>query len=98
MKLWGKRKLDRGTYSNTSNTNRYYESLTPKNDIENGQEYIAALDWAISRKDIHNIAISGPYGSGKSSVIETYLKERSKLKTLRILPYTPFDRRIERVV
>ena len=84
MKLWGKRKLDRETYSNTSNTNRYYESLTPKNDIENGQEYIAALDWAISRKDIHNIAISGPYGSGKSSVIETYLKERSKLKTLRI--------------
>lgn len=84
MKLWGKRKLDRETYSNTSNTNRYYESLTPKNDIENGQEYIAALGWAISRKDIHNIAISGPYGSGKSSVIETYLKERSKLKTLRI--------------
>ena len=47
MKLWGKRKLDRETYSNTSNTNRYYESLTPKNDIENGQEYIAALDLSL---------------------------------------------------
>lgn len=50
MKLWGKRKLDRETYSNTSNTNRYYESLTPKNDIENGQEYIAALDWQFRGK------------------------------------------------
>ncbi len=45
---------------------------------------MAALDWALSNPDVHNIAILGPYGSGKSSVIESYLKERSGLKALRI--------------
>lgn len=84
MWFWNKRKLNRDSYSDASNTNRYYESLTPKNDIENGQEYMAALDWALSKTDVHNIAVSGPYGSGKSSVIESYLKQRSGLKALRI--------------
>lgn len=72
------------SYFNINNTNRQYEALTPKNDIENGQEYMAALDWALSNSDIRNIAISGPYGSGKSSVIESYLKKHLGLKVLRI--------------
>lgn len=84
MRFWNKRESYQDTHYDTSDMNRYYEALTPKNDIKNGQEYMAALDWALSKQDIHNIAISGPYGSGKSSVIETYLKERSKLKALRI--------------
>ena len=78
-----KRNID-SACPNVDNTNRRYEALIPKNDIENGQEYIAALDWALSNSDIHNIAISGPYGSGKSSVIESYLKKHSELKALRI--------------
>lgn len=86
MRFWNKRKRNRDSdsRSDVNNTNRQYEALTPKNDIENGQEYMAALDWALSKPDIHNIAISGPYGSGKSSVIESYLKQRTELKTLRI--------------
>ena len=86
MKLWKKRRLHRNSdsCSDTNYADRQYEALTPKNDIENGQEYMAALDWALSKPDVHNIAISGPYGSGKSSVIESYLKERSRLKILRI--------------
>ena len=63
---------------------RQYETLTPANDITNGQEYMAALDWALAQSDVHNIAISGPYGSGKSSVIETYLKKRDRQGALRI--------------
>ena len=84
MRFWNKRKLNRDFHSDVSNKNRYYESLTPKNDIENGQEYMAALDWALSKPGVHNIAISGPYGSGKSSVIESYLEQHSDLKALRI--------------
>lgn len=86
MRFWNRRKRNRDSDSRSdlNNTNRQYEALTPKNDIENGQEYMAALDWALSKPDIHNIAISGPYGSGKSSVIESYLKQRTELKTLRI--------------
>ncbi len=86
MRSWSTRKSNGyfDSQSDVNNANRQYEALTPKNDIENGQEYMAALDWALSKPDIHNIAISGPYGSGKSSVIESYLNERSGLKALRI--------------
>lgn len=86
MRLWNRKILSRNSdsCSDVNYANRQYEALTPKNNIENGQEYMAALDWALSKPDVHNIAISGPYGSGKSSVIESYLKERSGLKALRI--------------
>ena len=86
MRLWNRKILSRNSdsCSNVNHGNRQYEALTPKNNIENGQEYMAALDWALSKPNVHNIAISGPYGSGKSSVIESYLKERSGLKALRI--------------
>lgn len=86
MRFWNKKKLNgiSDSHPDMNNENRQYEALTPKNNIENGQEYMAALDWALSKPDIHNIAISGPYGSGKSSVIESYLKQRAELKTLRI--------------
>ncbi len=78
-----KRNID-SACPNVDDKNRLYEALIPNNNIENGQEYMAALDWALSNPGIHNIAISGPYGSGKSSVIESYLKKCSKLKVLRI--------------
>lgn len=86
MGSWNKKKLNRNSdsHSDMNSTYRQYETLTPKNNIENGEEYMAALDWALSKPDVHNIALSGPYGSGKSSVIESYLKERSGLKALRI--------------
>lgn len=51
-----------------------YRDLTPESDTKNSEEYIRALHWAIKNKDVKNIALSGPYGSGKSSVIKTYLK------------------------
>lgn len=66
------------------NDERFYESLAPKSEIENGEEYMAALEWALKQDDIHNIAVSGPYGSGKSSVINSFLKKRKQIKTLRI--------------
>lgn len=59
---------------------RLYESLAPSSAITNGQEYFAALDWALEEKDIYNIAISGPYGSGKSSVINSYLNRKTSKK------------------
>ena len=48
-----------------------YRDLTPESDTKNSEEYIRALHWAIKNKDVKNIALSGPYGSGKSSVIKT---------------------------
>lgn len=55
-----------------------YQDLTPTDHIENGREYIAALNWAFHNKKIKNIALAGPYGAGKSSIIETFLAEDEK--------------------
>lgn len=55
-----------------------YQDLTPIDHIENGEEYIAALNWAFHNKKIKNIALTGPYGAGKSSIIETFLAEDEK--------------------
>ena len=51
-----------------------YRDLAPIDNISNGKEYLKALHWAIKNKRIKNIALTGPYGSGKSSIINTYLK------------------------
>lgn len=57
-----------------------YVTLTPNDNILNGAEYLNALKWAIDNKRAKNIALSGPYGSGKSSIIETFLKNNPDLK------------------
>ena len=62
----------------------HYNSLAAKDQIDKGFEYIRALDWAVRQKNIHNIAVTGPYGSGKSSVINTFLKMNKHIKTLRL--------------
>ena len=63
-----------------------YRDLAPIDNISNGKEYLKALHWAIRNKRIKNIALTGPYGSGKSSIINTYLKRHPliKAKHLRI--------------
>ncbi len=64
----------------------HYRDLAPIDNIPNGKEYLKALHWAIKNKKIKNIALTGPYGSGKSSVINSYLKQHPiiKAKHLRI--------------
>ncbi|WP_353255082.1 MULTISPECIES: hypothetical protein [Pantoea] len=41
-------------------------------------EYFKALDFAFSKKDVKKIAVTGPYGAGKSTVILSYLVSRLK--------------------
>lgn len=64
--------------------NAEYEDLAPTSDIENGEEYINALFWAIKNEKVRNIALTGPYGSGKSSIIQSYLKKYPSTKALNI--------------
>ena len=49
-----------------------YHSLTPINSADNCEVYMDALQEALQNPDIKNIAVTGPYGSGKSSVIRTF--------------------------
>lgn len=57
-----------------------YEALTPTDSAEQVEEYLEALTWALQQKDIHNIALAGAYGSGKSSIIETFLRNERERK------------------
>lgn len=65
-----------------SEEQKYY-SLLPKDDIEL-LGYKDALDFAMSNEGIRNIALSGAYGSGKSSVISTYEKQNKQKKFIHI--------------
>lgn len=51
-------------------------SLTPEVLDKNQDAYNKALDFALSNDDIKNIAITGIYGAGKTTVWQTYLKEK----------------------
>ncbi len=57
--------------------NEKFFSLTPEILDENKKIYTEALDFAFSNSDIKNIAITGIYGAGKSTVWKTYVKQNN---------------------
>lgn len=61
-----------------------YEDFAPESEIDNGEEYIKALHWALKNDGVKNIALAGPYGSGKSSIIHSYLKRHPSTHALNI--------------
>lgn len=60
-----------------------FQKLTPNQNVDL-KVYKEALDFAFNDPDIKNIAISGSYSAGKSSIIETYEKKHLKKKFLHI--------------
>lgn len=52
-----------------------FNALTPEILKGNKQIYTEALDYAFSNNDIKNIAITGIYGAGKSTVWNTYVHQ-----------------------
>ena len=50
-----------------------FEKLSPTTDAD-VKVYQEAFDFVFSNDDVRNIAISGAYGAGKSSVLESYKK------------------------
>ena len=60
-----------------------FQKLTPISDAEN-IVYNDALDYVFDNDDVCNVAISGAYSAGKSSVIETYKKEHPEKHFLHI--------------
>ena len=55
-----------------------FNALTPVNLTEELEPYKDALDFSLdmTKTDITNIAITGGYGAGKSSVIKSYIQEK----------------------
>src|SRR5262245_41724897 len=57
--------------------------LTPAYDDQQHRSYVDHLRRALNNPAIHNIALTGHYGVGKSSILEAIRKER-KDKVLRV--------------
>ncbi|WP_418922013.1 P-loop NTPase fold protein, partial [Bacillus subtilis] len=55
-----------------------FEDLTPSNDVDTDGNYSEALSWGLKNKKVKNIALTGPYGSGKSSILNTFQEQHSK--------------------
>ncbi len=55
-----------------------FQSLTPINNADKAGHYSRAITYAIKHSKITNIALTGPYGSGKSSIIETYIENNKE--------------------
>lgn len=60
-----------------------FQHLAPIDSVDDSATF-DALDYALSQQNIHNIAVTGNYGSGKSSVLASYAKRRLKGKCLNI--------------
>lgn len=61
----------------------HFEKLTPAEDIDI-KNYEEAIDFVFSNNDVNNVAISGSYGAGKSSIMAAYEKKHSDKKFLHI--------------
>ena len=68
--------MDESLKIKTQEYNNRFTDLAPIDNITDGRDYISDLKWGLDHSDrIKNIAITGPYGSGKSSIINSYLKK-----------------------
>lgn len=60
-----------------------FQKLTPVSDVELGI-YGDAIDFVFDNDDLKNVAISGQYSAGKSSLVESYKKSHPQLKFVHI--------------
>ncbi|MEI7200088.1 hypothetical protein WCT67_07895, partial [Pectobacterium parvum] len=60
-----------------------FQKLTPISDVELGI-YKNAIDFVFANDDLKNIAISGQYSAGKSSLVSSYKKSHSNIKFVHI--------------
>ncbi|WP_217077591.1 YobI family P-loop NTPase [Clostridium baratii] len=67
-----------------------FKKLTPK-IVENMKSYKEALDYVFSEEDIINVALTGIYGAGKSSVWKTYEEDKGDNFCIHISLATFFD-------
>lgn len=60
-----------------------FVNLAPTDEADKTGVYAEAINFAISDSKVRNIALTGPYGSGKSSIIQSFLRKH-KPRTLHI--------------
>lgn len=77
----------------------HFERLTPIDDVDL-DVYEEAINYVFDNSDIKNVAISGAYSAGKSSVLASYKKKHSNLHFLHIslAHFSPSDEEDEKEV
>lgn len=61
------------------------QPLTPVSNADDGGQYSECLEYAIEHEKVTNIAITGPYGSGKSSIIDTFIEsKKNELNSIKV--------------
>lgn len=71
------KEVEQNTEAPENKTHNLYDTLTPKVIMgDSVKPYFDALDFALSKPDVTNIAVTGPYGAGKSSVVLSYFEYR----------------------
>ncbi len=69
MSFWNKKKKEK--------VEKYkeipFQHLAPIDTVKDKTTF-DALDYALSQDNIHNVALTGNYGAGKSSILESYIK------------------------
>lgn len=71
----GRTNMDERTY--------HFERLTPISDVDLNV-YEEAINYVFNNSDIRNVAISGAYSAGKSSILASYERKHSNLRFLHI--------------
>jgi hypothetical protein len=66
-----------------SEKNYNFQKLTPINNADL-KIYNDALNFVFENDDIRNVALSGPYCSGKSSILNTYKREHTGIRYIHI--------------
>jgi len=67
-----------GRYRASAQGDSDYVDLAPTDKADRSGIYSDALLQATKNPNVYNIALTGPYGSGKSSIIKTFLKRYRK--------------------
>ena len=95
---WGIKTLSKTELKLTKENNPNpggYDDLTPTSRGDEDKKYSKILEWALKNKNIKNIALTGSYGSGKSSIIKTFTKEHREYNILNISLASFSDKDIE---
>ncbi|MEK2041959.1 ATP-binding protein [Vibrio parahaemolyticus] len=59
---------------NSPNQRSKFVDLAPTDEADKAGVYAEAIEFAMNSPKVFNIALTGPYGSGKSSIIQSFLK------------------------
>ncbi|WP_428224525.1 hypothetical protein [Flavobacterium sp.] len=70
--------------NNSKSLTNNFDALTPIDNATDKEIYFSALKEALLNDNIKNIALTGTYGSGKSSIIKTFQKKYEEYNYLNI--------------